>query len=166
MSTNIKEYDQGYYSLPRRSESFIINQAQILPEGLPASSSSSESLMAFREDYKTVVLDSSSLLTPNRKSPAASESVGCQTDLTLFTGNNRDFSNVLIMMHSQRNKPLAKSPQVLQKKTAKNDLVLQVLPHILILSSIWRNSHDHILDLQYIVNRFVLPGLRKWFRNR
>ena len=158
-----KPCDQGYFSLPRRSGSFTVSSPKFPAHQLPTPTSFSIESTFYHKSL-TDFTDSSvfSLAIPNGKLNVSCESVGCQTDLMLFSKTSDEFNNTLILLQSAYNRnALAESGK--DEKFQISSFFFEVMPNILILTALWRNSHGHIIDLELLLRRYVLPTIRRWF---
>lgn len=161
--TNVfsKACDQGYFSLPRRTGSFTVSSPKIPTQKLPTPTTFSVESTCYHNslaDYS----DSSvfSFATPNDNPSVHCESVGCQTDLMLFTTTSDELNNTLILLQTSRNPNAPKDPS---RGELISNMFLEVVPNVLIVSALWRNSHGHIIDLELLLRRYVLPTLKRWF---
>jgi len=160
-----KEYDQGYFSLPRRSESFVVNSPKYPPFQLPTPTLSSESMLYYRNS--TEALTDKSVLSqtlPNERSTISVQSVECQTDLMLFATTGDEFNTLILLQPTRQQNEAMMIKYSASKENLISGFFLTVVPNVLILAALWNHSQGHIIDLEEVIRRYVFPTFKKWFR--
>ena len=144
------ECDYGYFSLPRRSGSCVFNSPLYPICMLPTSNHSNESFN-YHSCPSTFSEKSAYSKTPSNETYVFnSKTVGCQTDLMLFAVAKNEFNKVLILRQEKTKAPTVKNNHILS-------FFRNVASHTMIFAALWNYSQGHIIDLEKIIRKFVLP---------